>query len=157
MFEISYGMSAQNEAHNDCEHMSQHKYREHMYQPQYPRSLTGPSLHRASILIADSNFSCGMVTRMHFRHSNIQIIQNSVKTKLYLCVSTVQVRGIGGRKWIYLLVYLGARRSGFESQHRQDSSLIYSVQTGSGALPASYPKGTEGKTVGAWNWPLTSI
>jgi hypothetical protein len=41
-------------------------------------------------------------------------------------------------------------------------SLHNSVQKGSGAHPASYPMGTrgsfpEGKTAGAWSWPLTSI
>jgi hypothetical protein len=41
-------------------------------------------------------------------------------------------------------------------------SLHRSVQTGSGALPASYPMGTRGsssagKAAGAWSWPLTFI
>jgi len=43
--------------------------------------------------------------------------------------------------------------------------IIYfldSVQTGSGAHPASYPMATRsffpaGKAAGAWNWPVTSI
>jgi hypothetical protein len=40
--------------------------------------------------------------------------------------------------------------------------LLYSVQTGSGAHPASYPRGTEGcfpggKVAGAWSSSLTSI
>jgi hypothetical protein len=44
----------------------------------------------------------------------------------------------------------------------QDFSLLYSVQTGSGAHLASYTMGTGGsfpggKAAGAWSWPLTSI
>jgi len=40
--------------------------------------------------------------------------------------------------------------------------LHHHVQNGSGAHPASYPKGTRGyfhggKVSGAWSWPLTSI
>jgi hypothetical protein len=45
---------------------------------------------------------------------------------------------------------------------RQDFSLLYSIQTDSGAYPASYLMGTggrfpRGKAAGAWSWPLTSI
>jgi hypothetical protein len=41
-------------------------------------------------------------------------------------------------------------------------SLIHSIQTSSGAHPASYPMGTgvsfpAGKAGGPWGWPLTSI
>jgi hypothetical protein len=41
-------------------------------------------------------------------------------------------------------------------------SLLHSIQTSSGAHPASYPVGTRGsfssrKVAGAWSWPLTSI
>jgi len=41
-------------------------------------------------------------------------------------------------------------------------SLHHSVQTGSGAYPASYPVGSRGyflggKAVGTWRWPLASI
>jgi hypothetical protein len=41
-------------------------------------------------------------------------------------------------------------------------SLHHRVQNGSGAHIASYPMGTrssfrEGKTAGAWSWPLTSF
>jgi hypothetical protein len=36
-------------------------------------------------------------------------------------------------------------------------SLLYRVQTGSEAQPASYPIGTGGKTAVAWSWPLTSF
>jgi len=36
-------------------------------------------------------------------------------------------------------------------------SFYHRVQTGSGALPASYPLDTGGRATGAWNWPLTSI
>jgi len=40
-------------------------------------------------------------------------------------------------------------------------SLRHRVQTGSGAYPVSYPKGTvgpypRGEAAGAWIWPLTS-
>jgi len=35
--------------------------------------------------------------------------------------------------------------------------LHHSVQTGSGAHPASYPMSTGGTADGAWKWPLTSI
>jgi hypothetical protein len=43
----------------------------------------------------------------------------------------------------------------------QDFSLPHSIQTGSGAHPASYPRGVRGpfpggKATGAWSWPLTS-
>jgi hypothetical protein len=43
----------------------------------------------------------------------------------------------------------------------QDFSLLPSVQTGSGAHPASYPMGTGGSfpggKAGTWSWPLASI
>jgi hypothetical protein len=44
----------------------------------------------------------------------------------------------------------------------RDFCLLNSVQTGSEALPASYPMGTGvsfrgSKAAAAWNWPLTSI
>jgi hypothetical protein len=52
--------------------------------------------------------------------------------------------------------------SGFESRWRLGIRSFDTVQTGSGAHPASYPMGTGssfpgGKAVGAWSWPLTSI
>jgi hypothetical protein len=45
--------------------------------------------------------------------------------------------------------------------HGQHYSPLNSVQTGSGAHPASYPLGTRvsftgSKAAGAWSWPLTS-
>jgi hypothetical protein len=43
---------------------------------------------------------------------------------------------------------LRARRPGFDSQKRQVFSLLHSVQTGSGAHPASYPMCTGVKRLG---------
>jgi len=51
---------------------------------------------------------------------------------------------------------LRAGRSGF------GGSILHRVQTGSGAHPTSYPRGTGssfpgGKVAGTWSWPLTSF
>jgi hypothetical protein len=50
---------------------------------------------------------------------------------------------------------------GFDSQQKLDSSILRSLQTGSGAHPTSYPMCTGaafagGKEVRTWNWSLTS-
>jgi hypothetical protein len=50
---------------------------------------------------------------------------------------------------------LDGRESEIESRQDQDFSPLHVVQTGSGALPASYPMGTKGSTSGgkaAWEW-----
>jgi hypothetical protein len=38
----------------------------------------------------------------------------------------------------------------------QQFSLLYVVNTGTGAHPTTSPVGTGSKTAGAWSWPLTS-
>jgi hypothetical protein len=82
--------------------------------------------------------------------------------------------------WIYLIIFLlyppVSRDSavgiatgcglddqgvGFHVPTGQAFSLLYVVQTSSGAHPASYPMGTRaffpgGKAAGAWSWPLNS-
>jgi hypothetical protein len=57
---------------------------------------------------------------------------------------------------------LRAKWLGFSSWWGQDFSLFHSVQTNSGAHPASYPVGLGGsfpgeKAAETWRWPLTSI
>jgi hypothetical protein len=51
---------------------------------------------------------------------------------------------------------LRAGRPGFYSWQGQDS-ILRSVQTDSGAHPASCPVGTGDKAAGAWSWPSPSI
>jgi hypothetical protein len=45
-----------------------------------------------------------------------------------------------------------AGRPGFESRQEQDFSLLHSVQTGSGACPASYQMGTRDDFLGGQEW-----
>jgi hypothetical protein len=57
---------------------------------------------------------------------------------------------------------LQAGGPGFDSQQGQNCSLLHSVQTDSGAHPASYTIGIggsfpAGKAAGAWRWPVTFI
>jgi hypothetical protein len=106
--------------------MLQYKYRGHT-----SSSIRGVSAaehwDRAGVVTADSSCSCVTDTHNHFCHTSIQIVRNAVKAKLSPWLSTKQVRGIGGHKLIYLCIYLGGGRSGFECQQRQDSPLNYIV------------------------------
>jgi hypothetical protein len=57
---------------------------------------------------------------------------------------------------------VGSQRLTDWAMARPNFYLTHSVQTGSGAYPASYAMGTGGffpwgKAVGAWSWPLTAI
>jgi hypothetical protein len=73
---------------------------------------------------------------------------------------SILILGTGIAQW-----YLAGLRAGWSLLRipagSRNFSLHHSVQTGSGAHPASYPMGTRysfpgGEVAGAWSWPLTS-
>jgi hypothetical protein len=56
-----------------------------------------------------------------------------------IMISSIHLQGVG----------IAVGWMGFNSQQGKDFSLLYGIQTDTGAHPASYPMGTGGKMAGA--------
>jgi hypothetical protein len=79
-----------------------------------------------------------------------------LEPKIVLGSTADSLVGIANTLWAWM-----TKGSEFESQWRQEISLLHVFQIGSGVQPTSYPLGTRGsfpggKAAGALTWPITS-